>query len=99
MPKKIEAEVISRTLAVYHFITTCRKIVNHQGIIVPRNTVNRVISAEGRKDQRKTIKKKSAKSWNVQLIRKKRFVNKVVKALNDNDPLRQKNLAGKYKVS
>ena len=102
MTKKIDAKVVGRILALYHFIPTSRKISNHlatEGIVVSHQTVNGIIKSEGRKDKRKTIKKKSAKSWNVQLIRKKRFVNKVAKALDDDNPPRQKDFASKYKVS
>ena len=86
---KMDVEVAGRTFELYHFLKTSRKIRDHSAteeIFVSQRTVCIYIGKEARKDQRKVIKKKTANPPGHRLLRNKRFINKVAKALDNDDP-------------
>ena len=102
MTKKTSDFVRGRVLECYQFLKSYRKASGHlleEGIKISHQTVKNIVRADQRKNLRKPIKKKTRKNPGTPLIRTKRFVIKVAKAINCANPPRQRDLAGEFGVS
>ena len=85
MTKKTDDFVRGRILESYQSLNSYRAVSDHlleDGISVSYVTVKNIVDAVRKKEQRKSTRKKKRKNPGKSLVRDRRFVNKVEKAID-----------------
>ena len=102
MTKKTDDFVRGRILESYQSLNSYRAVSDHlleDGISVSYVTVKNIVDADRKKEQRRSTRKKKRKNPGKPLVRDRRFVNKVEKAIDCANAPGQRDLASKYGVS